>query len=161
MLIKGSTTINFRFDWGHMESGVWTPNALPSIVLTFVDSKAGNTTCAAETVSTSDATRYTAGASITVVETESGVSFTKHVRSEYTASPTSRILTEQQLFSSGSMEFENKGTLHRHVSDRWSKKPEEFLHRDDEFELAGAGGMSSYTSFYTCYALRGKSQRWE
>ena len=43
-----------------------------------------------------------------------------------------RILTEQQLLSSGSMEFENKGTLHRHVSDRRSKKLEEFLHRDDE-----------------------------
>ena len=67
MLIKGSTTINLRFNWGHMENGVWTPNALPSFVLTFVDSKAGNTTWAAETVSTSDATRCTAGASITVV----------------------------------------------------------------------------------------------
>ena len=87
---------------------MWIPNALPSFVLTFVDSEAGNTMWAAETVSTSDATRYTAGASITVVETESGVSFTKHVRSEYTASPTSRILTEQQLFSSRLMEFENK-----------------------------------------------------
>ena len=55
-------------------------------VLTFVDSEAGNTMWAAETVSTSDAiTRYTAGASITVVETETCVSFTIHVRSETTA----------------------------------------------------------------------------
>ena len=67
MLIKGSTTINLRLNWGHMENGVWTPNALPSFVLMFVDSEAGYTTWAAETVSTSDATRYIPGASITVV----------------------------------------------------------------------------------------------
>ena len=47
--INDSTTINLRFNWGHMENGVSTPDALPSFVLTFVDSEAGNTTWAAET----------------------------------------------------------------------------------------------------------------
>ena len=67
MLIKGSTTINLRFNWGsHGERRVDTKRS-SFFVLTFVDSEAGYTMWAAETVSTSDATRYTAGASITVV----------------------------------------------------------------------------------------------
>ena len=50
-----------------------------------------------------------------------------------------RILTEQQLFSSRLMEFENKGTLYPHVSRSQEQKARKCSSQDDEFELAGAG----------------------
>ena len=105
--IHPKTSINLRFNWGHMENGVWTPDALSWLVFTFMDLDAGYSTWAAETLSTSDASRYTAGASITVDESNSSVSFATYVEGA-TPNPTSRILTEDQLLTAGSMEFENK-----------------------------------------------------
>jgi hypothetical protein len=101
------TQINVRFNWGVMENGVWTPNPLPWLLLTFMDLDAGNPRKAMETITTSDAARYTAGEDVTVTQEDGTIKFACYVKGNV-PNPTNGILTEEQHRVAASLEFENK-----------------------------------------------------
>merc|ERR1719284_361799 len=101
------TRINVRFNWGVMENGVWTPDPLPWLLLTFMDLDAGRPSKALETITTSDASGYTAGEDVTVTEEDGTIKFACYVRGNV-PNPTNGILTEEQHRVAASLEFENK-----------------------------------------------------
>ena len=103
----GGTRTNLRFSWGTMEGGVWTPNPLPWVLVTFMDLDAGSTRRANEKITTSDASRYTNGADITVEESNGTITFACYV-SGNVQYPTSGILSDEQERVAASLEFEEK-----------------------------------------------------
>jgi len=103
----GGTRTNLRFSWGTMEDGVWTPNPLPWVLVTFMDLDAGSTRRANEKITTSDASRYTNGADITVDESNGTITFACYV-SGNVQNPTSGILSDEQERVAASLEFEEK-----------------------------------------------------
>ena len=151
VLIQGSTTINLRFNWGHMENGAWTPDALPSFVFTFMDLDAGYTTSAAETVVDVRCRRVTPQTSERHCGRDEFQRLVLNVRGRrHTKSNESHLDWGSAKITSASIEFENKEHFTHHAtrtSHNRSQGP--LFHRDHEFELARTGAMSSNTSSYT------------
>ena len=145
VLIQGSTTINLRFNWGHMENGAWTPDALPSFVFTFMDLDAGYTTSAAETVVDVRCGRVTPQASERHGGRDEFQRLVLNVRGRrHTKSNESHLDWGSAKITSASIEFENKEHFTHHAtrtSHNRSQGP--LFHRDHEFELARTGAMSS------------------